>query len=291
MDYKLASDTVWINKATGNTTRTVNLTGLLASSLYNWRVRAHCTNSIIGAYSQTQFTTLAPPCPDILEPNNTLATAKPILTGINYNALIASSTDLDYYSFSNTIDSMRIKVTLTTLPANYDLKLYNPAGTLIATSANTGTTSETIIYNATQSSQVGTYKVYVYGNKGAFNATQCYTLRVEKGPVNFSIPAPGAGELTKMFNPESEIIKQGGLKVYPVPASGMVTVSFDATTKGKAEISILNQFGAVVMRKSAGVEKGINYNSFDISILPNGVYCVKVNQDNDMNVQKLIIQR
>ncbi len=291
LDYKLGSSTTWINVLTATTLRTKNLTGLTANTLYNWRVRAHCSNGGTGAYAQSQFTTLPPPCPDILEPNNTLATAAPILTGINNNALIAAKTDYDYYSFSNTIDSMRIKITLSTLPANYDLKLYKWDGTLLATSAKSGTSTETIIYNANQSNQVGIYKAYVYGNKGVFNTTQCYTLLVQKSPSNFTMPNPPGAELTNTEAPENILLKQAGLKIYPVPASGNVTVSFDANEKGKAEIIIQDQLGAILMKKVVGIDRGINFYNLDINRLPNGIYGVKVKQDNDMKMQKLIIQR
>lgn len=284
VDYKLNSSSTWTNAATATVSTSVNLSGLTASSLYDWRVRANCASGS-SAYAQAQFTTSATGgCPDILEPNNTLATAAPVSVGINYNALIAASGDNDYYAFNNTSSQKRIKVTLTNLPADYDLKLYKPSGTLQATSSNTGTAPETIIYNANKNNQVGTYKAYVYGFNGAFSATQCYTLLIQLSATNF-------GPANTPDDNSAQIIKQGGLKIYPVPASEAVTLSFDAAGRGKAEISIINQLGAVIMRRTAGVDKGINFTTINVSKLANGIYTVKVSQDNDVKVQKLIIQK
>jgi hypothetical protein len=80
-----------------------------------------------------QFSTITV-CPDQLESNNTLSAAKAISIGVNILAQIASGTDLDYYSFSNSALQSNINLSLSNLPANYDMKLFSPAGTLLATS-------------------------------------------------------------------------------------------------------------------------------------------------------------
>ncbi|MFZ4770167.1 MAG: T9SS type A sorting domain-containing protein, partial [Ferruginibacter sp.] len=189
--------------------------------------------------------------------------------------------DKDYYKFNNTSALKKIRVSLTNLPADYDMKLYRPTGALQATSQNSGLTAEKIIYNPTASSAVGTYRVYVYGFGGAFSNTQCYTLRVDLSAANF---------LSGPDNNKVETLK-GGLKVYPVPASAMVTVSFDATTKGSATISISNQLGQEVMRKVVGVDNGINFTNMDVSKLKSGVYSLKVLNGSGVQSQKLLINR
>ena len=81
------------------------------------------------------------------------------------------------------------------------------------------------------------------------------------------------------------------MKVYPVPASDKVTVSFDAYAKGNAVIIISNQMGQEVVRKTVGVDNGINVTSIDVSSLKAGVYLVKVNNGSAVQSQKLIINR
>lgn len=68
-----------------------------------------------------------------------------------------------------------LKVTLTTLPADYDIALYNQAGTLVASSVNTGTTNESITYTTPTT---GMYYVRVLGYQGARNSASPYTLKV-----------------------------------------------------------------------------------------------------------------
>ncbi|MEQ1678590.1 MAG: reprolysin-like metallopeptidase, partial [Chitinophagaceae bacterium] len=51
VDYKTNASGTWTNAATATTSLSVNLSGLSASTLYDWRVRANCTGAT-GAYAQ-----------------------------------------------------------------------------------------------------------------------------------------------------------------------------------------------------------------------------------------------
>jgi hypothetical protein len=60
VEYKLASASTWTVLAnTASTTQ--NITGLSASSLYDWRVKTNCTSNQ-STYTTAQFTTATPPC-------------------------------------------------------------------------------------------------------------------------------------------------------------------------------------------------------------------------------------
>jgi hypothetical protein len=125
-------------------------------------------------------------CPDIQEPNNTQATAGTIALATSYKALIANSTDLDFYKFTTT-GSSNITVSLTTLPFDYDVQLLNSAGTVLASGTSSGTTSENVVLN---NAAAGTYTVRVFGYNGAFSATSCYTLSVSAVTACTNTPEP-----------------------------------------------------------------------------------------------------
>jgi Secretion system C-terminal sorting domain len=163
------------------------------------------------------------------------------------------------------------------------MKLYRPNGALQATSQNAGTTAEKIIYNPTSNNQVGAYRVYVYGYAGAFSNTQCYTLRVDLSATNFTSGPEDA-------NNKAETVRSG-MKVFPVPATNAVTISFDAFAKGNVDIVITNQLGQEVLRKQVNVDNGVNFNTVDVSKLKPGIYFVKVNNGRQVESQKLIINR
>ena len=57
VDYKAAASATWINVVTATTTGTATLTGLIPSTLYNWRVTANCSPTVISNYSTAQFST------------------------------------------------------------------------------------------------------------------------------------------------------------------------------------------------------------------------------------------
>ncbi|MCX7570658.1 M4 family metallopeptidase [Tumebacillus sp. DT12] len=110
---------------------------------------------------------------DEYEPNDTQSAAYgPITSGTIYNGTIGTSTDNDWFKFT-TGASGTIALSLTNLPKDYDLYLYNGSGTQVAKSENGSTTAESISYSA---SAAGTYYVKVIGYSGA-NSSTAYALK------------------------------------------------------------------------------------------------------------------
>jgi hypothetical protein len=283
VDYSLAGSGNWLNAATATTSTSINIGGLTSGTTYDWRVKSNCGSSLSSGYSSASFKTSAiVTCPDQYEPNNTLGSAATIPLGTDIKAQIASSTDKDYYAFTNTSNQRRIKVTLTNLPADYDMQLFR-SSTLIGTSATRGTVNETIIYNT---NKTGSFKIYVYGYNGAFSNTQCYTLNVQLGATNFTA---ANGVIINDGNIAQTV--KIGMKVYPVPASNAVTISFDAYAKGNADIIIINQLGQQVLVKKVIVNNGTNFNTIDVSVLKSGVYTLKVNNGKEIQTKKMIISK
>ena len=94
-------------------------------------------------------------------------------------------------------------ISLTTLPANYQLQFLNSSGGVIASSTNSGNTSESISRTVT----AGTYFARVYPrNNGAWNPTSCYTLRAGNGTASI-IAKSGTNRNTEEFS------------IYPNPVS------------------------------------------------------------------------
>ncbi|MDQ6755867.1 MAG: fibronectin type III domain-containing protein [Bacteroidota bacterium] len=275
VDYQNSSSATWTSVTASTTATSVNITGLSAYTTYNWRVKTNCTNGSFSAYATAQFTTPAP-CTDLLEPNNTLTAPAPINTGAFINAQIATSTDLDYYSFSNNSTSKNIKITLTNLPANYNLILFDPNGKSVATSSNTGTANETIIYNTTV---IGKYTVEVLGYNKAYSNTQCYSLNVQLGTSSFGPDLYSAGYLN------SEIFK-----VYPVPAINNVSLIFKAYTSNP-KIIVKDQLGKTVINKNIPSTPGNNLYNLDVSTLESGVYYIRFTNWKDLKTQKIIITK
>lgn len=110
---------------------------------------------------------------DTYEPNDTFGTAYSVSSGSTLNSYIYSASDIDYYKL--TVSSSRsFTISLSNLPKDYDLTLYDEYGYYIDYSDNYGTTSETI----TDTLSPGTYYIEVIGYNGAYSTTSPYKLTV-----------------------------------------------------------------------------------------------------------------
>jgi hypothetical protein len=265
-EYKLASSGTWINAATGTTSTSVNLTGLAATSLYDWRVRTNCASSS-SAFAQAQFTTSTPPsvCPgpyDVATNGNTTGAAL-ILLNTDVKGTISPTGDNDYYKFQITTGGT-ITVTLTTLPANYQLDLLNAGGVRIGRSNNNGTSNETI--NITVAA--GDYFARVYPKGNANSASLCYTLRIITGTASFG---------------DGEMIVDNRINVFPNPVSKTVTVNIP-DIQGQADIRVFDVYGRMLLNKNSSQSN----TRLDVSSLPPGIYLVKVMNDGKESILKIV---
>ncbi|QEC67177.1 T9SS type A sorting domain-containing protein [Panacibacter ginsenosidivorans] len=253
VDYKLNSSSTWINAATATTAISVNLTGLTASSLYDWRVRTNCSSSNSN-YVAAQFTTAAASsCPGTydLVANESFSAAVLIPLNTDVKGLISTNTDNDYYKFTF-VTGGTITVSLTTLPADFDLRLYNSAQTQVAISQNSGTISETINYTVS----AGTYYARAYGYKRAKSTTVCYTLKVATGTA----AKAGIALAGDAFN-----------KLYPNPAQSVLNISITKLPVN-AVIKVFDVNGKQVMRNTL-TQKDIQ---LDVKKLIQGMYFIKI---------------
>lgn len=111
---------------------------------------------------------------DSWEPNDTFSTAAFVWPG-GLQGLICPSTDADFFQFSaKHYDT--ITLTLDGLPANYNLRLWRPDGTLLAQSAHAGTAPEQIVYVAPGN---GSYRAEVWPATGQWHEADSYDLHVQ----------------------------------------------------------------------------------------------------------------
>lgn len=175
--------------------------------------------------------------------------AIPLNTDINGRIEVAS--DIDYYKFYITTGGT-ITLTLRNLPANYNLNLVNSQGKPIATSARTGTSSETINFTAASNTE---YFALVYpANNKTFNALSCYTLRVATGTA------------TRLGAPIVE-----GASLYPNPASSVLNLRLD-NLNASAQIRIMNAMGALVLQQNTNE----NMTPINLKNIPAGMYIIDV---------------
>ncbi len=279
VQYRLSSSGTWTT--TTSTTNSKNLIGLTSASAYTFQIQTVCASGSSAYSSTATFTTLTSTstCSDIYESNNTSGTAKTITTNTDITAMIGSSTDNDYFKFTTTSPNTKIKIVLSNLPFDYDVRLYNSNMTQLSISQNGGTTSETIIRNTTTAA---TYYIRVYGYNGVFSTTSCYNLRVNVGSTNYRSSEDLTTEIaTPIFN---------DFTVYPNPTHGEVNVGFSSLKNETITVRIFDMVGKTILTNQIGVDQGDNKFSFDLANLTKGIYFVELNNSSERLVKKLIIE-
>lgn len=113
-----------------------------------------------------------PSSTDNYEPNDSMSTAYSIESGANYKSHISSSSDVDYYKIY-VPKSKTLNVTLSNLPKDYDLYLYNANGSKLKSSTRGSTYSESVSY---KTSSAGYYYIKVVGYR-SYSTTSPYTLK------------------------------------------------------------------------------------------------------------------
>jgi hypothetical protein len=282
LQYKQSSSGTWTT-VSGLASPSRNLTGLTDGTSYDFQVQAVCSTGTSAYSTAANFSTLAI-CNDNYEPNNTGATAVPITLNTNISGLINPAHDIDMFSFSNTSGQPNIQITLTNLPADYDMKLLKN-GKVKMTSQNGGLTSETITYNA---APVGLYKIRIYAVGSAFNSSACYTLKTQISSTAFRL-----GDSENSASAESKIKNENadGISIYPNPANDVLNVNIPADENNAARISILDQLGREVTSSELKISSSSSHLQFDLSQFVSGIYLVRVVQAGNIFTQKLIISR
>ncbi|MFN8277349.1 MAG: M43 family zinc metalloprotease [Chitinophagales bacterium] len=262
------------------TTNSISFTGLTAATTYNFIVTTNCSSGSSTASTSSSFTTSAATtgCSDAYESNNTLSAAKTIATNTNITALIGTSTDVDYFKFTTTTTAKNIQVTLTNLPADYDLYLYNASGTLLAKSINGSTTSETLKYNT---SSTGTFYVRVVGYGGVYSTTSCYTLKASVSSTAYRLEEGAAAVVA-----ETELT----YNVYPNPTSGLLNVDFvtDKTVENM-QLAVYDLSGRMVHQEIIPAIEGKYRATLDLSAEQKGIYQVFLRSEGFSRVEKIVV--
>ncbi|MCD6413205.1 MAG: carboxypeptidase regulatory-like domain-containing protein [Elusimicrobia bacterium] len=121
----------------------------------------------------------APPTDEYYEPNDTLASAYSIDKDTVIYAYVWDSTDVDYFGFYVALAGT-VTVSLTSLPFDYNIRLYDSGEVEISSSVSTGTADEQLVKFL---DTPATYYVKVEGyNVDAYSSTDTYSLRVSFSP-------------------------------------------------------------------------------------------------------------
>ena len=276
-EYKLSTASTWtVNTVTGTS---FNLTGLTASSTYNTRVKATCSGTASAYSSTVNFTTsAATTCTDNYETNNTKSTAKTIPLGTTFTAKISSSTDIDWFKFNNTSSQRNVRVSMTNLPADYDMILYR-SNTQVGISENDATTNEQITYNNTQGAT--TYYVKVYGYNGA-NSSLCYNFLAEISAT--ALRTTEGNIVADDIQPVND-----EFLIFPNPASSEVSLVVPFGKHAEGLLTVTDITGKSITSMNLSGDRTVKTFTMDVSGFNGGLYFVNFKSGEKSYTQKLVI--
>lgn len=262
------------------------ITGLTASTTYQYNVQAVCGTVNGSPSANATFTTTASACSDPYESNNSRNAAKTVAVNTDLFARIGTSTDKDWFRFSTVSGSTNIRIVVDQLPADYDIRLYNSSGSQLAISQLSGTASEIIIRNTTAAA---TYFIQIYGYNGAFNSSLCYRFRINTSGTAFRTSSDVVIE-----NP-SEVASKGGIEetiqLFPNPVSNQLQVNFQHESQSSTvRAEIIDMLGKTVKNEILPLESGFNQLRFDVSDLNNGIYFIRFQEGELAVVRKFIVK-
>jgi CubicO group peptidase (beta-lactamase class C family) len=199
---------------------TQDVANLKPNTTYRWHVRSSCGD--FSAYKTFTTRDVNICGTDLYEANLNTSNAKTINLGETKTALICSSTltaDQDWFKFnvtSNTLLGTKVKIDLTSLPADYDLYLYSEEAGPIASSLKRGLTNELI----EKTLPTGVYYIKVIGFSGAEHTHYYYQISIKKSDAIATLSL--AEPIDETSSIASEVI------VFPNPANnGVMNVSFE----------------------------------------------------------------
>ena len=166
---------------------------------------------------------------------------------------------------------------MTSVPADYDMKLYNSSATLLGTSENSNTNDEQLIVNASGGKN---YYLKVYGYGGVYSSTDSYLLTLATSANNFKTIG-----LEKVENEISEIT------LFPNPSNDKVNISFISTAENNLTITVFDVSGRQIISQQATTTEGQNNLGLDVSQLQTGFYFVQVDNGSMRQQNRLVIAR
>ena len=241
----------------GSATESVTLNGQAAGTYYA-KIFGYSNAFSATCYTFTATATSVTNCSTAYEPNNSLAAAATIPLSTTISAAISSSTDQDYYKVTTTAAGTHLFALAGPSGVDYDMYIYNSAGTQIGSGTSSSATENVSIANLA----VGTYSIRVFGYNGANSAT-CYTINTARTSASF-------------FDSGTN---ESSYSVYPNPVKDKLAVS-SSNPDEVMKVELMDMSGKVLssteLRSNATI---------DVSAISSGVYFVKITSTGSESTQ------
>lgn len=276
---RVLGTSTWTNATTSSTTYAA--INLLSKTTYEFQVQTICGSANSTNYTSVNFTTqeivMNNDCNDIYENNNTQSAAKTIAINTPIKAILSNSRDLDWFRFTVSSSQRNVRIRMTNLPADYDLRLYRSLS-VVGSSTKTGLTDEQIILN--NASPNSTYSIRVSGYNRAFDVDDCYDLIVETSYTFFRLD-------------DADLSGQPSFLLYPNPATNeiLLEIPIETASEEPVQIQIFDVAGRLVQRSEETFSNNDAITKVNVQNLSNGIYIVRVQSGKFVDSQKFVISK
>lgn len=120
-------------------------------------------------------------------------------------------------------------------------------------------------------------------------------LKIRKSDNHVLAATHGRGFFTTTYvkdiydDIKEPVSDNGNLKIFPNPAKSHINISTGNSNTAKAVITFVSQTGMEVLKKEVKLTNG-NFQGFDVSYLPKGIYIVNVSTEDYRTTKKVIIE-
>ncbi len=214
-------------------------------------------------------------CYDAHEPNDAITQAMPLefTSDLIVYGSLATPGDKDFFSFPAAQPGKQVTATLYSLPANYDLLLYDTNGILVASSTQSGQQPETIQFSTALASS------YVLGVVPAttndVNDSLCYVLHLS---IDTFLTSPA------MVWPCT--LHTAG----PNPFADLLHVAFACDQATWLQMRLWQFDARLVVSDYWHASEGINRWTVPTHALPQGLYLLEIVGDNVYSICKVLKQ-
>jgi uncharacterized protein YjdB len=129
-------------------------------------------------------------------------------------------------------------------------------------------------------------QIYIHDGTGsAQSAIFVDNIRLTNGAVNLQDSGDGSAHRMIAKKPAAE------LRIYPNPTSNQLNVDFNLDKSSEAaSTEMFDLLGRKVLQKGLEVNAGANYHTLSVSSLPTGTYLLHLRLDQEITVQKVVIE-
>ena len=312
LQYKTSSASVWTTVSVATTSKA--LTGLTASTTYDYQVAAVCANGTSAYSASSTFATSAPPLTYCASNGNSehyewislvklhsinytgsAVSGGYINTGLSGNLQIGSSNDTIYFSpgFSSTTYKEYWAVYI-----DYNKNgVFTDGGEEVVYGSTTGSGTFYAVFSVPSSITAGAARMRVIMSNsaisspcGSFNRGEVEDFTVNLSTTSNSASRGGFVSLTPLSegdaDPSDDVIS-----LYPNPAQTTITINTFSDNTGTAAISVFNLTGQKLISEERENAIGTNAHEINVSSLPAGIYVMEIASNGTVNRRKFTIAK